>query len=139
MMSVQVELTHDERNMAATAQSLGVLAALPIWLAWRNRSAFVRAHAIQSIVFDGLTMAALIVVAVLAIGLALGGNVLLASQPGNADLLRLFLVALCAPGLALIGLLVVLVAALVLRIRAAMAANKGRPFQYPLLRQIRSM
>jgi uncharacterized Tic20 family protein len=122
--------------MAATAQSLGVLAALPIWLAWRSRSAFVRAHAVQSIVFDGLTITALIIVAALAIGLALEGNALLGSQPGGNDVARLFLVALCAPGLALVGCLVVLIVALVLRIRAAMAANQGRPFQYPLLRKI---
>jgi len=137
MIGDQVELTRDERNMAATAQSLGVLAALPIWLAWRNRSAFVRTHAVQSIAFDGLTITALVMVAALAIGLALGGNALLDSQLRNSDVARLFLLAVCAPGLALIGFLVVLIIALVLRIRAAMAANQGRPFQYPLLRKIR--
>ena len=136
-MGEQIEPTHDERSLAATAQSLGVLAALPIWLAWRNRSAFVRAHAVQSIAFDGLTIAALVVVAALALGLALGGNVLLASQSGNNDILRLFLVALCAPGLAAVGFLIALIAALVLRLRAALAANKGQPFQYPLLGKIR--
>ena len=136
MTSNQAEPTHDERNMAATAQSLGVLVALPIWLAWRKRSAFVRAHAVQSIAFDSLTIAMLIIVALLTIGLALGGNTWLESQSGNYDVIRLFLVALCAPGLAVVGFLAVLIAALILRLRAAMAANKGRPFQYPLLHKI---
>ncbi len=129
-----MEPTRDERNMATLAQSLGVIVALPIWLAWRKRSTFVRAHTAQSIAFDGLTFAALVIVAGLAIGLAVGGNAVLPTRSSEADIARLFLVALCAPGLALIGFLAVLIAALILRLRAAMAANRGQPFRYPLLK-----
>jgi uncharacterized Tic20 family protein len=129
-----MDVSHNERNMAALAQSLGVLAALPVWLRWRNRSAFVRAHAAQSIVFDGMTVAALIVVAALAIGVVASGYVAFLTLPRNIkDVALLFLVAICAPGMTLIGSLVVLIAALVLRLRAAIAANQGRPFHYPLL------
>lgn len=126
--------SHDERNMAALAQSLGVVAALPVWLRWRNRSAFVRAHAFQSIAFDGLTVAALVLIAALAVGAALAGNAAL-EQSSDNDMARLFVVALCAPGLALVGCLIVMLAALILRLRAAMAANEGRLFCYPLLKR----
>jgi uncharacterized Tic20 family protein len=120
--------------MAALAQSLGVVAALPVWLRWRRRSAFVRAHAGQSIAFDGLTMAALVLIAALAVGAALAGNAAL-EQSSDNDMARLFVVALCAPGLALVGCLIVMLAALILRLRAAMAANEGRLFCYPLLKR----
>ena len=130
-----MEPTHDECNMAALAQSLGILAALPVWLRWRNRSAFVRAHAAQSIAFDGITLAALVIVAALIVGGVLAGNVAFSKVNGyNADVAFFFLVAICAPALTLIGLLAVMLVALVLRLRAAMAANQGKLFQYPLLR-----
>jgi uncharacterized membrane protein len=120
--------------MAALAQSLGILAALPVWLSWRNRSTFVRAHAAQSIVFDGVTVAALLIVTALAIGVVASGYVAFLTLPASVkDAALLFLVVICAPGMTLIGSLVVLIAALVLRLRAAMAANRGQPFHYPLL------
>jgi uncharacterized membrane protein len=135
-----MEPTRDERNMAALAQSLGIVAALPVWLGWRHRSTFVRAHAAQSMAFDGMTLGALVIVAALVVGLVAGGNAALSVTFGNApgsgkDMALLFLLAICAPGLALIGFLGVMVVALILRLRAAMAANRGRPFQYPLLKR----
>ena len=129
-----MEPNHDERNMAARAQSLGLVAALPVWLRWRRRSAFVRAHAVQSIAFDGLTLAALVIMSVLAVGAALIGNAALDRSSDN-DMLRLLMIALCAPGLALVGCMLVMIAALILRLRAAMAANEGKPFEYPLLKR----
>jgi len=129
-----LEPNHDERNMAALAQSLGLVAALPVWLRWQRRSAFVRAHAAQSIAFDGLTLAALVSMSVLAVGAALIGNAALDRSSDN-DMLRLLMIALCAPGLALVGCLLVMIAALILRLRAAMAANEGKPFEYPLLKR----
>ena len=134
-MSSQAEPTLDERNMAALAQSLGVVAALPVWLRWRRRSSFVRAHAVQSIAFDGLTIAALVIIAALAIGAALVGNAAL-DHSGNNGMLGLLVLALCAPGLALAGCLLVMIAALVFRLRAAIAANEGKPFEYPLLKKL---
>ena len=126
--------SRDERNMAALAQSLGILTALPVWLRWRNRSAFVRAHAAQSMAFDGVTLAALVIVAALVVGVAVGGNAALSALPGiEKDVALLFLVMVCAPGLALVGFLVVLSAALVLRLRATAAATQGKAFRYPLL------
>jgi len=131
-----MEPTRDERNMAALAQSLGIVAALPVWLRWRDRSAFVRAHAAQSILFDGLTIGALVGVGVAAIGIAVGGNAALNLMPGQHDIARLFVLAVCAPGLALIGCLAVIIAALLLRLRATMAANRGQPFQYPFVKAL---
>jgi uncharacterized Tic20 family protein len=130
------DVSRDERDMAALAQSLGTLTALPVWLRWRNRSTFVRAHAVQSMLFDGMTLAALVIVAALTLGVALGGHAILAALPNGmgADVARLALVMVCAPGLALIGFLSVMIVALVLRIRATMAANQSRAFRYPLLR-----
>lgn len=133
-VSGQMEPTHDERNMAALAQSLGIVAALPVWLKWRNRSAFVRAHAVQSMAFDGVTIAALVIMAVLAVSTALIGNAALAPSRDD-DIARLLVIALCAPGLALLGCLIVLLVALILRLRAVMAATEGKVFQYPLLKR----
>jgi uncharacterized Tic20 family protein len=134
----EMEPSRDERNIAALAQSLGILVALPVWLRWRDRSTFVRAHAAQSIAFDGITLAAWVVVAALVVGLAAGGNAALSAAFGNTSgssngMAQLVLLMICAPGLALIGLLAVMVAALVLRLRATMAANQGKLFCYPLL------
>jgi len=131
------DVSRDERNMAALAQSLGTLTALPVWLRWRNRSTFVRAHAAQSMLFDGVTLAALFIVAALALGVALGGNALLAALPNSmgADVARLALVMVCAPGLALVGFFAVMIVALILRIRATMAVNRSRSFRYPLLQR----
>ena len=127
------DVSHDERNMAALAQSLGTLTALPVWLRWRNRSTFVRAHAAQSMLFDGMTLAALVIVAALTVGVALGGHAMLAALPNSmgADVARLALLMVCAPGLALVGFLAVMIVALILRIRATMAANQSRLFHYP--------
>jgi len=129
------DVSHDERNMAALAQSLGTLTALPVWLRWRNRSTFVRAHAAQSMLFDGVTLVALIIVAALTLGVALGGHAMLAALPNGmgADVARLALVMVCAPGLALVGFSAMMIVALILRIRATMAANQSRLFRYPLL------
>ncbi len=122
--------------MAALAQSLGIVAALPVWLQWRNRSAFVRGHAAQSMAFDGVIAAALAIVAALAIGLAVIGNSALSGLPGSGkDVAQVLLLAVCAPGLALVGCLAVLVTALVLRLCAAMAASQGKSFDYPLLKR----
>ncbi len=131
------DVSHDERNMAALAQSLGTLTALPVWLKWRNRSIFVRAHAAQSMLFDGVTLGALVIVAALTLGVALGGHAMLAALPDGmgADVARLALLMVCAPGLALVGFLAVMVVALILRIRATMAANQSRLFYYPLLKK----
>jgi uncharacterized Tic20 family protein len=107
-----------------------------VWLRWRDRSTFVRAHAAQSIAFDGITLAALVIVTALMVGGVLAGNAVLSKVNSyNTDVALFFLVALCAPGLILIGLLMVMVAALILRLRATMAANEGRLFQYPLLKK----
>ena len=131
------DVSRDERNMAALAQSLGTLTALPVWLRWHNRSTFVRTHAVQSILFDGVTLAALFIVAALTLGVALGGNTMLAALPNGmgADVARLALVMVCAPGFALVGFLAVMAVALILRIRATMAANQSRLFYYPLLKR----
>jgi uncharacterized Tic20 family protein len=131
------DVSRDERNMAALAQSLGTLTALPVWLRWRNRSAFVRVHVVQSMLFDGVTLAALFVVAALALVVALGGNAMLAALPNSlgADVARLALLMVCVPGLALIGFFAVMIVALILRVRAAMAANQSRLFHYPLLKR----
>jgi|GEM_PF-4558963 len=126
--------SRDERNMAALAQSLGIFTALPVWLRWRNRSAFVRAHAAQSMAFDGVTLAALVIVAALVVGVVMAGNAALSTlSGGEKDVALLFLVAVCAPGLSLIGFLAALSAALILRLHATAAATQGKSFRYPLL------
>jgi uncharacterized membrane protein len=131
------DVSRKERNMAALAQSLGTLTALPVWLRWRSRSMFVRTHAAQSMLFDGVTLAALFIVAALTLGVALGGNAMLAALPNSlgADMARLALLLVCAPGLALVGFFAVMIVALIFRIRATMAANQSRLFDYPLLKR----
>ncbi len=123
------EASREERNMAALAQGLGIVVALPIWLLWRRRSGFVRAHAAGSIAFDAVTLAAFGLITITIIGSLVGGRAVLDDMP------FFFLAAVCAPGAALAGFLVVMLAALVLRIRATIAATQGRSFHYPLLRK----
>ncbi len=120
----------DERNMAALAQGIGVIAAFPVWLAWRRRSAFVRMHAVQSMLLDAIVITALLVVTALVVGIAVAGSRFL------QDASLVFVVLICAPGMALIGLLGIMVAALVLRLRAAIAATQGKLYRYPLLGRI---
>lgn len=132
-----MEPSRDERNVAALAQCLGIIVALPVWLRWRGRSAFVRAHTGLSMAFDGLAVVALVMVAALAIGVAVGGNAALSTLSGSGrDVALLFLVMVCAPGLALIGLVAVLIVMLVFRLRATVAATQGKPFRYPLLKRL---
>lgn len=131
-----MEPSRDECSIAALAQSLGIAVALPVWLMWRNRSAFVRGHAAQSMAFDGVIAAAIIIVAALAVGLAVIGNAALSELPGSGkDMAPVLLLAVYAAGLALIGCLAVFVTALVLRLRAAIAASQGKRFDYPLLKR----
>jgi uncharacterized membrane protein len=67
-----MDTSPEERNAAALAQGVGTISALPVWLKWRSRSAFVRAHAAQSMAFDGLTAAALVIVAALVMAAGAG-------------------------------------------------------------------
>lgn len=69
-----MEPSRDERNIAALAQSLGIVAALRVWLQWLNRLAFVRGRAAQSMAFDGVITATLAIVAAVTIGLPVIGN-----------------------------------------------------------------
>ncbi len=136
-MSEPVETSRDERNMAALAQSVGIVAALPVWVYWRRRSAFVRAHAVQSMLFDVVTLSAMLLVALLVpVALFMPRFPTSAPPPGNYVLQdwQVGLVAMvCLPAMALAGLAAIMLAALVLRLRAAVAATQGRLFRYPLL------
>ncbi|MBN1887120.1 MAG: DUF4870 domain-containing protein [Thermoflexales bacterium] len=125
------EAGSDEHKLAGLAQLLGVLAALPVWLTWRQRSAFVRLHAVQSMLLDALMFAAIaILLAILAGGIV--ASVSLAEQP-DASLAALTVLLFGFPLCSLAGMLVVITAVLLLRLRAAMAALQGREYRYPLI------
>lgn len=117
--------------MAGLAQLVGLVAALPVWLAWRKRSAFVRQHAVQSILLDVvLLIAVAILLAVLVASVSSGAR--LAERP-DTSLVILALLTFGAPICSLAGLLIVLTLVLLLRLRAAAVALKGQAYRYPLL------
>jgi uncharacterized Tic20 family protein len=124
-------ITPDEQKMAGLAQLLGVIVALPVWLMWRKRSAFVRLHAVQSILLDvALLIVVVVLMAVLVAGVASG-----AAQAGKPDasLAAMAVTMFGMPLCSLAGLLVVLTVVLVLRLRASVWALQGREYRYPLL------
>jgi uncharacterized membrane protein len=131
MKTMQNPITPDEQKTASLAQMLGIMAALPVWLSWRKRSAFVRLHAIQSMLLDVVLLVAVAAsLGLLAAGLM--GSVALSKRP-DASLVMLAISMFGLPLCSLAGLLVVLTVVLLLRLRAAMAALQGREYRYPLL------
>lgn len=89
--------------------AMGFLCPLVIWLIYRERSEFVRRHALESLNFQ-LSLLIYAVVAVVLVLVTFGLGVLVAIP------------------LLLIGA----VAALVVIIRATVAASNGREYRYPL-------
>ncbi len=124
-------ITAEEQKLAGIAQMLGLVAALPLWLTWRRRSAFVRLHAIQSILLDlALLVAVGLLLGLLAAGLL--GSAALVGRP-DVSLLVLTVLLFGLPLCSVMGLLLAATVVLVLRLRAAMAALQGREYRYPLL------
>jgi uncharacterized membrane protein len=131
MSNSMSETAADEHKLAGLAQMLGVIAALPVWFTWRQRSAFVRLHAVQSMLLDILMFAAIaILLAILAGGIV--ASAALAEQP-DASLAVLTVLLFGLPMCSLVGMLVVITVVLLLRLRAAMAALQGREYRYPLI------
>lgn len=104
----------DERSMATLAHVLGIFASflgpLVIYLVRRDDSPFVRAHAAEALNFS-------ISMAIYAIVLGVAGALLLIVVVGVVFLLLLPVLG---------------IAAVVLHIVAAMAANRGEAYRYPL-------
>ena len=117
--------------MAALAQMLGVIAALPLWLMWRKRSAFVRLHAVQSMWLDVALALAIVGLVGLAVAGILIGAQMTTDPQGSVILLAL--TALGLPMCSLLGVLIVIVVIFALRLRAGLAALQGRQYRYPLL------
>lgn len=72
----QEELTQDEKTMAALAHGSivlglvsggvgGIIAALVIWIAYREKSAYVAFQSLQAMIFQGLTLVAAFLVGVM--------------------------------------------------------------------------
>lgn len=117
--------------MAALAQMLGIIAALPLWIRWRKRSAFVRLHTVQSMLLDvAMVVAIIVLLGVLVAGILIGAQ--MTADP-NGSVILLALMGLGLPLCSLAGILVVLVVIFVLRIRAGLTALKGNEYRYPLL------
>lgn len=114
--------------MAALAQMLGIIAALPLWIMWRKRSAFVQLHAVQSMLLDvAMVVAIIALLGVLVAGILIGAQ--MTGDP-NGSVILLALVALGMPLCSLAGVLVVIAIIFVLRIRAGLVALKGGEYRY---------
>ncbi|MBK9944079.1 MAG: DUF4870 domain-containing protein [Kouleothrix sp.] len=129
----------DERMLAALAHAsiiantfnlAGMLATLLIWATQRERSAYVRVHALQSLLYQGLVL-----LISLAIGLLWGLCVVVSLLPAavRPDLYR------SSPPnsfwVALLGLVVPLgfgLLATLYGLYGAYQVYRGRPFRYPL-------
>ena len=89
-----------------------VLAPLVIWLVQRDRSRFVRKHALESLLFQvGLGVAAVVLVMWMMMSMARGGAGIL---------------------LPILGVLALTVADLLYMVLAAIRANEGKVWEYPI-------
>jgi uncharacterized Tic20 family protein len=75
--------TSDERLMATLAHSLGLLIALIIWAAHRDKSRFVRFQALQAVAYD-LTVTVLLIAAASCMVLSIVGGALIVAASSTA-------------------------------------------------------
>lgn len=129
---VEVTPTQDERTMAALAHAstllnlvtgfLGVIVAVVIWLAYRDRSPYVGFQALQSAVFQ---LAALVATAIGATIAAIAWTI--------SAILTAIVIGLCLMPLALVLTLIAIViplAAIAYQLYAAIETYNGRDFEY---------
>ena len=129
----EIEVTNDERTMAALAHGsivltlmtggfAGLLVAFVIWIVYRDKSRWVAGQAFQALVFQGAGT-------ILAYGLAL----LSAGAFAISSLLTVILIGLCLfPFALLLGLLALVfpLAATLYGLFGAWETYQGRDFQY---------
>ncbi len=137
--STPLEPTSDEKVMGALAYFFGMLGALLVWLLQREKSRFVRFHALQALGFDLIVMVFMFVVMFCSFGvmfLGMFGTMFagLNSSPSEAAPLLMvstmgmpFLLFLCVFPIALV--------LTVIRLYAAVTVLLGRDFRYPWLGQ----
>jgi len=130
------ETTSDERVMAALAHFFGLIAALLVWATQKDKSRFLRFQSLQALAFDALLMILSLVLTMCVMGVMLVGVIFegfsvaqSASPPdsiltiGMASMLLPFGMFFCIMPLSL--------AALTVRIIAAISVAGGRNFRYP--------
>lgn len=133
--------TKDERLLAALGHAsilinivnmLGMIATLLLWVTQRERSAYVRRHALQALLYQGITMLVSMILILgwgLCLGLALMPMALRPELYGDYSLPASF-------WLALAGLIVPIVfgsIAIVYGLFGAFQTFRGVPFRYPLV------
>jgi uncharacterized Tic20 family protein len=127
----QGELTQDEKTMAALAHGSivlglvsggvgGIIAALVIWVAYKEKSAYVAFQSLQAMIFQGLTLVAAFLVGVV---WAVVGVL-------SAIIIGLFLIPLA------IAISFVPVVLFFYGLYAAYETYEGRDFQYWLLADV---
>jgi uncharacterized Tic20 family protein len=127
----QRELTQDEKTMAALAHGSivlglvsggvgGIIAALVIWIAYKEKSAYVAFQSLQAMIFQGLTLVSAFLVGVVwtFVGLL------------SAIIIGLFLIPLA------IAISFVPVVLFFYGLYAAYETYEGRDFQYWLLADV---
>ncbi len=136
--SPMVETTSDERVMAALAHFFGVIAALLVWATQKDKSRFVRFQALQALAFDALLIVVNLVLLMCAMiigmagALAAGFSLAQASNSPDSFLPMTMVTALFPMGMFLC-IMPAALAALVIRIIAAVSVASGRDFRYPFI------
>lgn len=129
-------VSSDERTMAALAYFFGAIGAFVVWALQKDKSRFVRFHALQSLAFSALVVAVNMVVMLgLFVFMFAGAAILLAAAargaaPGNSNFPAMLvpsffpiLIMLCIWPVSLISGLIQLI--------AAISVATGRDFRYP--------
>lgn len=136
------EPTSDEKTMAGLSHFFGWLVALIIYITQREKSKFVRFHALQAIIFDvAVTIATFllvtVVLAVFFVGMAIMVAVVMAMAPSlendPAGMSIFIVLASLAPMLPFFLLMPFVIVVLVLRIAAGRKALQGKHYRYPLI------
>jgi uncharacterized Tic20 family protein len=131
------EISSDDRIMAALAHFFGLFGALVIWATQKDRSRFVKFHALQALAFGGLLtvvmmllMMCLMVVMFLGIVVAVVASSQPATSPGSVPPIEM-LTAL-AP-MSFFCILPVSFAAVLVQVLAAISVATGHNWRYPLI------
>ncbi len=133
----QVQTTPDERVLAALSHFFGLIAALIVWATQKDKSRFVRFQALQAMAFDMVFTVAYVLFMFCMMGvmfLFIMAGALYAAQSMPPDNMAPALVSsMFAPWLMFMCIMPLVLAAMVVRIIAAIAVATGHNFRYPLL------
>lgn len=137
MPGEMVETTSDERVMAALAHFFGLIAALIVWATQKDKSRFVRFQALQAMAFDAAFMLAYLLFMFCMMGVIfifVVAAALSAAQSAPSDnLFPALAMGMIVPWSMFMCVLPLTLAAMLVRLVAAVSVVTGRNFRYPFI------